>query len=84
MARGRNAITGFTAGRPLVLAGTAYATGAAIPTAVVARLHNASTLLSRRWIVPANAVYPKKYSAGRLKKPAPLYQNPSERRNLGA
>lgn len=44
--------TSFTAGRALSLEGVAYAVGAAVPPAVVARLKRASALISRGWLIP--------------------------------
>lgn len=42
----------FTAGRDLMLDGTLYALGDDVPPEVVAQLHNANALISRKWLVP--------------------------------
>lgn len=86
MARGKQAITGFKAGRTIALLGTVYAAGQAIPNAVVAGIRNASSLLSRRWIVPDNEQYPnhRNLSAAARAKPTPTTLGARERRDLGA
>ena len=85
MARGKQPITSFTAGRPLTLSGTVYAIGAAIPNAVVARLRKADALISKRVIIPSNQQFPRKSgTGGKVTRDTPVSLNPTERRNLGA
>ena len=64
---------------------TTYTAGQNIPTHVVVRLKKASALMSRGWIIPGNAIYPRKSYVGiRLSKPSPRYLNAKERRTAGA
>jgi hypothetical protein len=84
MARGKQPIAGFTAGRPVTLLGTFYAKGATVPSAVVGGLRHASALISRRTLVPTSAQYPSKRASARLGKPSPVTLNAKERRGLGA
>lgn len=69
----------YKAGKAIVLSGTSYATGATIPNAVVARLRNASSLLSNGSIL-ANADPHWRKGKATTRRPSTL--NYAERRKL--
>jgi hypothetical protein len=79
-----NVYRGTAAGAENVLVGSAndaqqYALGAAIPNRVVAGLHNASSLVSKRWIIPNADPYHRRAP---LNKPSPVEVNSRMRRVL--